>query len=255
MDQNIFTPDIQRGTFERVVGTIAAQMGISPDQFKRGFKVMPSVLKLGQYLNPGLSTYALSPRKAVDPAIPNTILLDQNDFFAITGIGLRIGRAEFAAGVYSNHGNYPLMTFPDPNYFTGNGSVVGSEPNGLQCLVNGTVGISVNNDAQVDGILAQELFFNPDGTYTSSPVAFPSFGGSEGERGIFPLTPQIILDAAADNAIVVNLANGAKANIDGAISATTTDSGKRNILYVVLYGYKIKNLSGSGNAGLACGKV
>lgn len=253
MGNNYFTPDIQRGTFERIVDNLATQMGIEVDKFKRGFKIMPSVLKLGQYLNTGLSAYTFSPRKGVDPAIPNTILLDQNDFFAIDGIGLRIGRAAFASNAYSNHGNYPLFTFPDPSYFNGNGSAAGKEWESLQCLVNGTVGINVNNDSMVDGILAQELFYNPDATYTASPLEYPSFGGSDGNRGIFPLTPQVILDASADNGIVVNLANGAKLNIDGSIATATNDSGVRNILYVMLYGWKVKNLAGAGN--VVCGKV
>lgn len=250
---NFFTPDVQRGTFERVVGLLASQMNLSVQQFMAQYKVMPSVLKLAAYLNTGLSAYTLSPRKGVDQLIPNTNLLDFNDFFAISGIGHRIGRADYASSVYSNHGNYPLLTYPDPNYFSGSGTTAGSEANSLQCLVNGTTAITVNNDAMVDGIVSQELFYNPDGTYIDSPITFPQFGSDDGKRGIFDLTPQIILDASADNGIVVTLANGAKGNIDGSISTGTTDSGKRNILYVMLYGWKIKNLAGAGNA--ACGKV
>lgn len=252
MTQNFFTPDIDRGTYERVVDTIAQQMGITPNDFKRKYKIMPSVLKMAQYLSTGLSSYVFSPRKGVDPAVPNTILLDYNDFFAASGIGVRIGRAAFASNTYSNHGNYPLLTYPDPNYFSGTGTTAGSEAASLQTLVNGSVGISVNNDSVVDGIHAQELFFNPEGRYTGTPVAYPNFGGSDGERGIFALTPQIILDASADNGVTFNLANGAKGNIDGSISTGTTDSGIRNILYIMLYGWKIKNLSG---AGVACDKI
>lgn len=248
-----FTPDIARGTYDRIVTLLAGQMGLSPDQFVAQYKVMPSVLKLAQYLNTGLSSYSLSPRKGVDPAIPNTNLLDQNDFFGISGMSLRIGRAAYASSVYSNHGNYPLLTYPDPSYFSGNGTTAGLEYTSLQCLVNGTTGITVNNDAMVDGIVSQELFYQPEGTYVASPLEFPQFGGTDGQRGVFDITPQIILDASADNAIVVNLANGAKANIDGAVSTGTTDSGLRNILYVLLYGWKIKNLAGAGNA--MCGKV
>ena len=250
-----FTPDIDRGNYERIVALLSKQMGLTPEGFKAQYKVMPAVLKMGVYLNPGLSAYQLSPRKGVDPVIPNTILLDQNDFFGITGISMRIGRAAFSANTYSNHGNYPVLTYPDPNYFTGNGTAAGKEWEGLQCIVNGQVGIGVNNDAMVDPILAQELFYNPEATYTATPLAYPRFGGSQGERGMYPLTPQIILDASADNQVTVNLANGAKLNIDGNISATTVDSGVRNILYVMLSGWKIKNLAGAGGGNAACTKA
>lgn len=254
MTQNFFTPDVNRGTYDRVVSILAAQMGLTPEQFVNQYKVMPSALKMAAYLNPGLSSYSLSPRKGVDnPAIPNTNLLDFNDFFAVTGIGIRIGKSDYAGGIYTNQGTYPVMTYPDPNYFAGTGTAVGGEATSLQTLVNGTTALTVNNDAMLDGIPTQELMYNPEGTYVASPITFPRFGGSDGDRGLFPITPQIILDASADNAFIVNLANGAKLNIDGAISTGTTDSGKRNILYVIAYGIKIKNLAGAGNA--VCGKV
>lgn len=252
--QNFFTPDVDRGTYERVIGVLAAQMGIPAAQFVSQYKVMPSVLKMAAYLNPGLSSYVISPRKGVDQNAPgNTTLLDYNDFFAVSGLGLRLGRAAYAAGLYSNQGNYPVLTYADPAFFNGSGTAVGSEAASLQTLVNGNTSIQVNQDTMMDGILNQELMFNPEATYTASPLAYPRFGGSDGERGIFPLTPQLILDASADNSVQVNLATGAKLNIDGAISTGTTDSGIRNILYVIMYGWKIKNLAGSGNA--ICGKV
>ena len=252
--ENFFTPDINRGTYERIVKLLAGQMNLSPDQFVQSYKVMPGTIKMAAYLQPGLSSYSLSPRKGVDnPQIPNSILLDFNDFFAITSIGLRFARATYASGVYSNQGNYPVLTYPDPNYFSNTGTAVGDERTGLQCVVNGTTAITVNNDAMIDPISNQELVYNPEGTYVASPLTYPRFGASDGNRGQFPLTPQIILDASADNAIQVNLANGLKLNIDGNISTGTTDSGTRNILYVFMYGIKIKNLAGAGNA--VCGKV
>lgn len=254
MDQNFFTPDKQRGTYERIVALLASQMQLTVAQFVGQYKVMPSVLKLAAYLNPGLSSYSLSPRKGVDsPAIPNTNLLDFNDFFAISGIGLRFGRAAYASGLYSNQGNYPVLTYPDPSYFSGSGSAAGSEAAALQTILNGTTAITVNNDAMIDGIVSQELTYNPTASYTASPLENPGFGGTDGKRGYKALTPQIILDASADNAIVVNLANGVKLNIDGSISTGTTDSGIRNIMYVMLEGWKIKNLAGAGNA--VCAKV
>lgn len=253
MKTNYFTPDTERGTYERIVDTLAAQMGLTPDQFKASYKIMPATLKMAQPLNTGLSQYSFSPRKGVDPAVPNTVLLDQNDFFAVDSVGLRIGRAAFASNTYSNHGNYPLLTYADPAYFSGNGTTAGSEASSLQCLVNGTLGINVNNDAMLDPTLAQEFFFNPDGKYVASPLSYPRFGGSDGERGLKTITPQLILDASADNSFAVTLANGAKGNIDGSISTGTTDSGVRNFLYVIAQGWKVKNLSGT--RGVACAKV
>jgi hypothetical protein len=229
-------------------------MGIAVEQFVNQYKVMWSELCLAAYLNTGLSIYSLSPRKGVNqPSIPTENLLDFNDFFAIAGMGIRLGRADFASNAYSNWGNKPKLTYPDPSYFSGNGSAAGKEWESLQCLVNGTISITVNNDAMMDPTLAQDFFYNPTASYTASPLEYPGFGGSTEKRGIVPVTPQIILDASADNNVILNLAQGAKLNIDGSISTGTTDSGVRNILYVILAGWKIKNLAGAGNA--VCGKV
>lgn len=248
----IVTPDAQRGNYSRIVELLAQMMGLDVKSFVNAYKVMPFVCKMAAYLNTGLSQYTLSPRKGVDPLIPGSQLLDQNDFFALTALGLRVGRAAFASNVYSNHGNYPIMTYPDPNFFNGSGTSAGSEAASLQTLVNGTVAVNVNNDSQIDALVAQELFFNPMATYTSSPLAYPQFGGSEAEKGYKEITPNLILDASADNAFVVNLGTGAKLNIDGSISTLTTDSGVRNILYIFASGWKIKNLAGKGVNPLAC---
>lgn len=249
---NVFVPDAQRGVFERVVSTLSTQLGMNPELFKQSYKIMPTVLKLGVFLNTGISSYKLYPRKGADPTAPAGLnLLDQNDFFALDAISLRLSRFAYSAGVYSNPGNYPMLTYADPNYFTGNGTAAGKEWESLQTLINGNLSLLVNNETMVDPTPAQDYFFNPMATYTSSPLAYPQFGGSFEEKGYSPITPQIILDASADNAIQIDLANGAKANIDGSISTATTDSGVRNVLYAFLHGFKVKNLAGSGNRACA----
>lgn len=257
MAQNItISPSIERAQYDRLTELIAKQMGLTVDQFTGMYKVMPYTLKMAAYLQPGTSQYNMSPRKGVDNnGIPNVSLLDQNDWMAITGISLRVGKCDFASNAASNWGTYPQFTYPDPNYFSGTGTAVGSEAASLQTLVNGYFAMYVQGDSQVDPTPAQEYFFNPMSTYTSSPVAYPQFGGDTIlDKGYLPQVPNLIIDASADNTFQVSLAVGAKLNIDGAISTGTTDSGKRNILYIVATGFKIKNLGGQG-ASLTCNRV
>jgi hypothetical protein len=254
MDNITISPDVNRAVYDRLTELLSKQMGLSVVQFTGAYKVMPSQIVMAVALNTGTSVYTLNPRKTVDAPVPGTVLLDQNDWFAATGISLRLGRADFAGNTYSNHGNYPKLTYPDPNYFTGTGTTAGSELKSLLNIVNGTISVSVQGDAQIDPIPAQSLFFNPMATYTSSPVAYPQFGGSPEEQGFYSLTPNLILDASADNTFNIALANGAKGNIDGAISTGTTDSTVRNFLYVFVSGWKIKNLGGTG-ASLTCNRV
>jgi hypothetical protein len=248
------SPNKDRATYDRIVELLAGQFNLLPADFTKQYKVMPSQIIMARALNPGLSSYSFSPRKAVDPNVTGTVLLDQNDWFAADAVGLRVGRMSFAGGVYSNTGNNKKFTFPDPNFFTYTGSAVGNEIDGLMTIVNGTFDVSVQGDSQVDPMPAESLFFNPMSTYTSSPVAYPQFGGTQEEQGFYSLTPNLIFDASADNQFRVIVADGLKSNIDGAISTATTDSTKRNFLYVVVKGWKIKNLGGTG-AALTCNRV
>lgn len=252
---NLYPPSDARSDYERVVALIAQSMTISPDDVKKTYNIMPSVLKMGLYLQPGVSTYNFYPRKGVDQtAVPDSVLLDQNDWFVANGLGLRFSRCDWASGnVYSNWGNYVPLTFPDPAFFTYTSTSIGTEAQGLNCVTNGTASVTVAGTPMIDNLLCSELTFRGDKTYTTSPVAYPSFGGDAGKRGFFAQTPTLILDAMADNAVVINLNKGTLTNIDGNISATTTASTTRNTLYVLLNGWKIKNFANGGNLSrLAC---
>jgi hypothetical protein len=248
MQPLIISPDSQRGTYERVVGDLASLMGIGADAFKQTYKVFQSTVLMATPLSSGISSYSLSPRKGVDPLIPTAVLLDQNDFFAVSGIGLRYARATYSSTnqSLSQFGNYPKLTYPDATFFNGNPATGLDEWQCLQTIQNGTLSISVTGDTLLDSVSCQELTAKLQTGYNSSGPVLPQFGGSEGDRGIFPITPQLILDASADNLITVQLADGDKAVIDGSVDSSGAATTHRNILYVVLYGWKIKNFSGKG---------
>ena len=247
MDFNIYPPSQDRADYERVVKVVAEAMGATPEQVKAQYNIMPHTLRMGFYVNPTTSEYVVSPRKGVDTNAPlDSILLDQNDWFIGNQMGLRFSRADYASGAYSNHGNYAKLTYPDPVAFPYTGTAVGDEAKSLQTLVNGTVSVKVAGTPIIDGQLAQELCYNPDGTAVASPLAHPRFGGSPGDRGLFPLTPTLILNAMSDNAFTLNLSNGVKTNIDGNISTGTTAATTRNVVYFMLAGWKIKNLAEGG---------
>lgn len=248
MNNIVISPDEQRFTFERIVSSLAAQKGLTPDQIKETYKIFPSVVKMPVALDPGLSTYNLSPRKGVNTAVPGEIKLDQNDFFAVDGIGLRFTRATYtaASGALSQQGNYPELTYPDAVYFDGNPAAGLDEWQCLQTILRGTVSIQVTGDTLLDSLSAQELVYKGETGYNGTGPVLPQFGGTQGQRGIFPLTPQIILDASADNNFVISLADGDKAVIDGSVDNAGAATTHRNILMAVMYGWKIKNMAGGG---------
>lgn len=245
--------DPQRGTYERVVSDLAAQMTaqgfpITPEQFKLTYKVFPTSVIMATPLQPGISTYNLSPRKGVDPLIPTAVLLDQNDFFAVAGLGVRYGRATYSSTnqSLSQFGNYPKLTYPDPVYFNGNPASGLDEWQCLQTIQNGTLSISVTGDTLLDSVSVQDLTLQPQSQYVAAGPNLPQFGGSQELRGINLITPQLILDASADNQVSITLADGDKAVIDGSVTSAGAASTHRNILYIFLTGWKIKNFSGKG---------
>lgn len=248
---NVYAADAFRNDLERALATLAAAKGLTVQQLKNDYNITPFVCMMAAVLNTTTSVYSLHPRNGVDPTVPGTTLLDQNDAFIFNQIGLRFGRAAYASNTYSNHGMYPKLTYPDPNYFTGNGTTAGNEANQLQEIVNGTLTLNVQGTSVIDKLICQDLVFNPQATYSSSPVAFPQFGGSDGERGYLHTAPTLILDAMADNEFQIALAPGVKGNIDGNTSTGTTDSGVRNILYVLCAGWKVKNFANGGEK-IAC---
>lgn len=242
----VITPDSQRGNFERVVSELALSKGLSNDQVKGGFKLMPHVLRIPAYLQPGQSSYNFNIKKGVDAPIPGEIKLDTTDAFAVVGVGLRFSKADFASGVYSNHGNFPHLTFPDPAYFVGApaSGTTKKEYEALQAVVNGTMAINVAGDTVVDGIVGSLLVFNPMSTYATSPaIALPQLGGSIEEQGFYALTPQYILDGANDNQFVLNVATADRTLIDGNLTAAGAAATTRNLVWLYLLGFKVKNHS------------
>ena len=67
------------------------------------------------------------------------------------------------------------------------------------------------------------------------------------QRVPFPFTPIIVLDGNADNNINITLGNGSNTNIDGSTGAAT-----KNLLYVVLDGWQVKNLAAGNNNLMSC---
>lgn len=255
----VITPDVQRGNFERTVNELAIQRGVSPETIKTGYKLMPHVLRIAAYLVPGQSTYTFNIKKGVDSPIPGEIKLDQTDAFAATALGLRFSKADFASSTYSNHGNFPHLTFPDPAYFVGApaSGTTKKEYEALQALVNGTIAVNVGGDNVVDGIVGSLFVFNPMSTYATSPaIALPQLGGSIEEQGFYPLTPQFVFDGANDNQLTLSVApNSDRTLIDGSVTAAGAAATTRNLVWLYIMGYKIKNHTGQPQSLTACRPV
>ncbi len=253
----VISTDKTRGDFERSVNEISVQRGLPIETARSGFKHMPHILRLGAYLNPGQNSYTFNVKKGIDVPIPGEIKMDTSDAFTVTAISLRFSKADFAAGAYSNHGNYPHLTYPDPAYFDGApaSGTIKREYEALQCALSGTIEAQVTGDKLWDGIAANLFCYNPDGTFTdgsASTVAHPGFGGSIEKQGFTNITPQFILQGENDNIFVLNVAAGDRTLIDGNLNPSGAESGKRNIVWLYLLGFKVKNFAAAPTSLTAC---
>jgi len=255
---NIF-PDVQRADYDRALNNLAKAFGFftggmpDTDRFAATYKVFPSQVKMAAQLSPTISSYQFSPRKGVlntnTPTPVNTeIKLDQNDFFVVTGVAVRFGRADYAStsGAYTNSGNYPLVSYPDAVYFSGAPSGAKMEWQALQTIVNGTLSLTVTGDQLLDSVSIQEMVAKFTTGYNATGPVLPEWNPGPEGKGYLNLTPQLILDASADNSVFVNLAPGDITGIDGSKDSSGVATAYRNLLWVVFTGYKIKNAANGG---------
>lgn len=257
MNNVTISTDKTRADFERMVTAVANERGLPTEVARTGFKNMPHILKLGAYLSPGQNSYTFNVRRSIDAPIPGEIKMDTSDAFNVVGIGIRFSKADFASGAYSNHGNFLHLTYPDPAYFDGApaSGTVKPEHAALQCVLNGTLEAQVAGDKIFDGIAANFFVCNPDATYTdasASTIAHPGFGGSVERQGFTNITPQFILQGENDNAFVLNVAAGDRTLIDGNLNAAGAAATTRNIVWLYLLGFKIKNFAAPPASLSAC---
>lgn len=230
-----------RSDYLRVVQTLANKFNTSESNIINTYKIFNQALKMPRALSPDQSTYNFNPVKAVDTPVPGEKKIDKNDFFAVTGVGLRFTRATYSSstGQLSNYGNYDEYTYPYASVFTGSG-----EQSALWTIVRGNAQLFVTDDMQWD-IPCSELVY--ENQQVNGQVTTIQYGGTTGQRGIFELDSIVVLDGGADNKLVLNLLPGTITNIDGNTNATT-----RNLIMPVLYGFQIKNLAGGGFSAANC---
>ncbi len=250
-NQILISPQNERSDYERVVNSIATSMGMSAAQFKAAFKVSPQTLKLGAILSNTNGIYEFSPvsGSGVSRPMPQ-VQMNKNDFFAVSNLGLGFAKCDFvsATNTYQNFGNYPIFSYPDPGFFAGAPVGAATESACLNTIVNGLISLSVASDPVLLPTLARDFVYNPEGTYIASPITHPRLGGDKVNRGYSELTPSFIIDGNSDVSFSLVLSDGAKTDLDGSISPGTTAATTRNVLWLFVNGWVVKNLSDGGRS-------
>lgn len=251
IDQVNIWPDEKRASYDRLLATIGNLYGVSSAEAANTFKVYESNVEMGVYLSPNVANYSMSPRKTVfgtntPNGIETEVKLDQNDWFCITGIGLRFGKTDYAStsNSYSNSGNYPRFTYPDAVYFNGVPATGKPEWQCLQAIINGSLSLTVTGDVVLESLDCQDLVYKGTTGYSATG---PVLAEVEMHRAYHTQVPQILLNANSDNLFQVSLApNSDIGVIDGRVNSSGAGTTSRNILWVCLKGYKIKNAANGG---------
>lgn len=242
--QNILVPATQqRGDYLRVVQTLANKFGRSEADIINTYKIYNQALKMPKLLSPSLSSYDFNPVKAVETPVPGEVKIDKNDFFAVTGVGLRFTKATYSSSTsaLSAYGNYDEWTWPYASIFAGT-----AEQSALFTILRGTLSLFVTDDMQWN-IPCSELVY--ENQQVNAQLSTIQYGGDNGQRGIYPLDSIVVMDGGADNKLTLNLLAGTITNIDGSQNGANN---YRNLIMPVLYGYQIKNLAGGGFSAANC---
>jgi len=169
---------------------------------------------------------------------PNEIRLNRNDVFAVTDIGLFISQFNPTSG---NHGNYPLVSFPDPGIFLG---VPGSglrEWECLESLYNGQLFLKQQSVDRTTTIPTNFMRFVPERAFTTSGST-PTQGNVE--DSLFELERMVILSGQDDNTIELSAANNADLGaLQGGITAAGAAAATRNMLTIFLGGVLYRNMA------------
>ena len=184
-------PDPTRSFFERVVKSVSGTFSMSEEEVRNNFILSPETVLIANKLQPNKSAYQFSPRNNVGASFPTDNRLDQNDYFAIQSIGLKIRRRTYtsATGADSQYGNYPKFSYPEPLYFNGNPAAGLDEWECLQTIVNGQYSFNVGSQQIIAQDTCQKLFYNPNRPYTSAVLQLPEYNGlgDPASRGLYSL--------------------------------------------------------------------
>ena len=207
--------------------------------------ITQTALRMHANLSANATQVNFNIKKGTDTDDPGERRLAQDNIFFLTHIGLAIQKYWVSGASLIDGGNYPLYTYPDPNYFTG--AAAGNEASEADALNTVFDGMLTFNSAGVDRlkeILTSYFKYVPDSQYLKlvapqTADEHAQYGPSLGERGLVEIHGNQIIMGNLENKATLVLGAGSKAIING--SATV---GNRVVLD--LYGFEY---SGSFDMG------
>lgn len=236
--QYVIPPNAKRAALDRCL----QEMGIN----KNDFLINEATLRLEQALVAGKNTYEFNILSNPGSDRPLEQKLDRNDAFCVVAIGLGIAKQNTVASP-KQYGNFPVFTYPDPNYFVGNPAAVSvNEDVSLMCLFNGKFTLKVDTVEVIQDFNTYNLRYNPQAGYDAGAGTvpeWPEFGPTMGGRGLYLIEPQAILNGQQNNSVIIELGDGDTGAIAGGVNAAGAAVDTTNVGIVFLHGFVFQNMA------------
>lgn len=233
-----FSTDIERANYDRVVEFMRRR---NPST---NFIINQSSLLIEKVLVDNQSNYEfdLYENKTSDRNLE--VKLNRNDLFFATHIGLSIRQQDAVAG---NYANYPLFTYPDQQVFLGVPASGLAEYQCLEALYAGLITIVTSPVKRLENFPTFHLRYVPEQQEDTTNNFVAGYGATNERRGLFPLSPMIILDGYENNTVELEVGEGDLATLAGGIDAMAGSLDTSNIAVIIIHGFKV--LNGSQKVG------
>ena len=171
--------------------------------------------------------------------------LGRGNFFFMTQMALCITKQNKTDNLFAN---FPLHTYPDRNvYATAAGATGVSEADSLEVLYNSRIAVQKKGLTILDEMLTHNMryvpeaqFLNPTAPQTGAEVS--GYGGTDRQRGYYPLVGSIMLDGDTQTEIILSMGAG-----DRTLIAGDPDEDESNVAVLLIKGFHV-NASSRGNS-------
>lgn len=234
--------DGHRNEFLRVESALKSY-GMDP----MTFTIQEADLRLEQLLAPNKDVYTFNLYETAGADRPQETRLNRNDMFFVRGMAVCVYKQNAVADP-PQYGNSPLWTYPDPNFF--NGTLAGSvaEWESLELVWNGSTSFLTQPVTRIQKFLNFNCRYVPQKGYTEAGVdvpptnpTFPKYGPRDESRGFFMFSYMPAIYGNMNNTAQIELGVGDRGTIDGATNEAGVSVDTRNVLTLLLKGYKVLN--------------
>jgi len=200
------------------------------------FVISRSDLRLEAVLDPNKDTYEFEALQNPGADRPLEKKLNRNDMFFVSDLALCITMQDTSASP-AKYGNFPLFTYPDPDFFDGVASSQ-SEWECLETIYNGTLTFATSVLTRIPGFSTHNFRYVPETQYASG-VDHPQYGPGDPQRGYYSIEPMLVLDGLETNKFTLKLGAGNRSIIDGSVDSAGASVNTRNVVVLLAKGFVV----------------